>query len=317
MPDVVVIDQAFGGVAQEQAVAERHGCTFAAHQARTEADAVAAAADAHVLFVNLAPITGAVLEQLAADAVVIRYGVGYDNVDVAAARALGIRVCNVPDYGADTVADHTVAMLLASLRRLSAYTHRIRTDGWAEPGTLGPIRGFDHTTVGLIGTGRIGRAVAARLTPFGFDVIASDPQVLDDDLVALGIRPVGLDQLLREADAVTLHAPLLPTTRHLLDAAAFARMRAGMVVVNTSRGALIDAEALVDALRSGVVAAAALDVFEDEPLVRTSPLRDLPDVILTPHAAFYSDTSLERLQRLAAEEADRVLTRRPLRCLVS
>jgi len=316
MTDVVVTDQAFGGVERERAVAERHGRSFAAHQVRTEEEALAVAAGARVLFVNFAPITRRVLDSLAPGAVVIRYGIGYDNVDVAAARDLGIAVCNVPDYGADTVADHTVALLLATLRKIVAYNDSIR-HGWIAPADLGSIRGFAETTVGLIGTGRIGRAVAERLRPFGFRVVAHDPFVDPATLRSAGITPMTLPALLADADAVSLHAPMTAANRHLIGHKSLAGARPGTVIVNTSRGPLIDEHALAAALRDGSVGAAALDVFEDEPLPETSPLRGLPNVIFTPHAAFYSDVSLANLQRLAAEEAERALTGQPLRCVVN
>ncbi|MBO0869256.1 MAG: C-terminal binding protein [Micromonosporaceae bacterium] len=314
MPDVVVTDQAFGGVEREQAVAAAHGCTFAAHQARTEDEVLDVVAGARIVFVNFAPITAKVLGVLAPGAVVIRYGIGYDNVDLVAARQRGVAVCNVPDYGAEAVADHTVAMLLASLRRLVGFTTAIRDSGWVEPVALGSITGFDHATVGLIGTGRVGRAVIARLRPFGFRIVAHDPLLGEEQIESLGATPVSLDRLLAEADAVTLHAPLTSSTRHLIDSDTLARIKPGAVIVNTARGALIDESALVEALSSGRVGAAALDVFEREPLPPDAPLRAAANVILTPHAAFFSDTSLANLQRLAAEEADRALAGKPLRC---
>jgi D-3-phosphoglycerate dehydrogenase len=315
MTDVVVTDQAFGGVERERAVAESHGCSFAEFDARTEDAAREAVAGARVAFVNFAPMTERVLAELAPGAVVIRYGIGYDNVDVAAARELGVRVANVPDYGADTVADHAVALLLALLRRLDVYTGALRT-GWVAPAAAGRIRGFGETTVGLIGTGRIGRAVAARLAPFGFRVIAFDPFVDAETLVAAGITAVTLEDLLAQADAVSLHAPLTEANHHLIDAARLAEMKPGAVIVNTSRGSLIDEGALADALGAARLGGAGLDVFETEPLPETSALRRLPNVLLTPHAAFYSDTSLANLQRLAAEEAGRALAGEPLRCLI-
>ena len=317
MTDVVVTDQAFGGVARERAVAARHECSFAEFDVRTEEDTARAVRGSRVVFVNFAPITRRVLSELAPGAVVIRYGIGYDNVDVAAARELGVSVCNVPDYGADTVADHTVALLLALLRRVEVYTRGIQASGWIQPAEAGPIKGFAETTIGLIGTGRIGRAVAARLVPFGFRIVAFDPFVAPDSLRASGITPLDLDELLGEADAVSLHAPLTEANRHLLDRARLAELKAGAVVVNTSRGPLIDETALADALHEGRLAGAGIDVYETEPLPRESRLRDAPNVLLTPHAAFYSDTSLANLQRLAAEEADRALSGVPLRCAVT
>lgn len=313
MSRVVVTDHAFGGVAAEQAAAARFGAEFSVHACRTEDETIEAVAGADVVFVNFAPMTDRVLAALAPRATVIRYGIGYDNVDIAAAQARGIAVANVPDYGSDTVADHTVALLLTLLRKIPAYDRRVREDGWCAPRDLGSLPGFAETTVGLVGLGRIGAAVHRRLAAFGFRVVAHDPYADRAD----GPELTDLDTVLRASHAVSLHAPLTPQTRHVLDAAAFARMRDGAVVVNTSRGGLINHDALAAAVRTGRVAAAALDVFENEPLAADSPLRDLPDVVLTPHTAFYSDSSLAALQQLAADEAERALAGKPLRCPVT
>lgn len=314
---IVVIDQGFGNVTREQALANRLGVGFAAHQCHTEEETASAATGASVIIVNFAPITRRVLSVLEPGATVVRYGVGYDNVDIASARELGIRVCNVPDYGADTVADHTVSMLLALLRKVALLDRAVRESGWVQPSDLGSVRGFTETAVGLIGTGRIGRAVAARLQPFGFTVLAHDPFVEDAQLTALGMQPVGLDELLRSANAISLHAPLTATSRHLIGEASLQLMRPGAVIVNTARGGLIDEGALASSLRSGHLGGAALDVFESEPLPEDSDLRTFPNVLLTPHVSFLSDVSLANLQRLATEEAERALLGQALRCEVS
>lgn len=314
---VVVTDHVFRATGPEAAAARRFGAEFAEYACRTEAETREAVAGATVVFVNMAPITADVLRALAPGAVVIRYGIGVDNVDLAAARDLGVAVANVPDYGSDTVADHAAACLLALLRKLPRYDHAIRTDGWCSPTGLAPLPGFPSTTIGLVGTGRIGRALHARLRPFGFRVVAHDPYADRTALAGLGLPLLDLPDLLATAHAVSLHAPLTEETHHLIDAAALRRMRVGAVLVNTSRGGLVDAEALAEALESGHLAGAALDVFEPEPLPADSRLRALPGVILTPHAAFYSDDSVADLQRLAAEEAARALAGEDLRSRVA
>ncbi|MBO3662565.1 C-terminal binding protein [Microbacterium stercoris] len=317
-PALVVTDHAFGGTAHEQAAADALGRELIVHQvaADDEPGARAAVAGADVVFVNFAPMTAAVLEALGSGAVVIRYGVGYDNVDLDAARRLGVRVCNVPDYGVDTVADHAVSCLLALLRRTGPYTAAIVADGWVTPGGLGPLRDFRDTTVGLIGTGRIGLSVAARLAPFGFRVIAFDPYADPIRLASHGITAVSLEELLAQAHAVSLHAPLTDATRRIIGGENLARMRSDAVLVNTARGGLVDQEAVAEALLAGRLGGAALDVFDPEPLPPASRLREAGNVILTPHAAFFSDRSLDNLQRLAAEEALRAVRGEPLRCPV-
>jgi D-3-phosphoglycerate dehydrogenase len=315
-PTIVVTDHAFGGVAHEEALATRIGASLSVHQCTTEEETLDAVRQADVALVNFAPVTRRVLEGMRDTAVVIRYGIGYDNVDVEAARERGVRVCNVPDYGVDTVADHTVACLLALLRKTGPFTAAVRQRGWLTARDLGPIRGFAETTVGLVGTGRIGRAVASRLRPFGFEILAFDPFVDPIELEPLGIHAVSFEDLLARSHAVSLHAPLTAANRGLMGADAFAAMQDGAVLVNTSRGGLVDEHALVNALELGHLAGAALDVFEPEPLEPASALRRIDDVILTPHAAFYSESSLDALQRLATEEAERALTGAPLRCAI-
>ncbi|WP_062207128.1 C-terminal binding protein [Streptomyces sp. NBRC 109706] len=316
-PRVVVTDQAFGQVHHERATAERFAAAFAEHHCADEPDTVEAVRGADVAFVNFAPMTRPALAALAPGATVIRYGIGYDNVDLDAARELGVRVANVPDYGTETVADHAVACLLTLLRRLPAYDRAIRADGWAAPADVGPLPSLAATTVGLVGTGQIGIAVRERLRPFGCRVLASDPYADGATLAGHGIELVALPELLARSHAVSLHAPATPATHRLIGPTNLALMRPGAVLVNTSRGTLVDQDALAEALRTGRLAGAALDVHDPEPLPPDSPLRALPQALLTPHAAFYSTESLDALQRLAAEEAARALAGEPLRCRVA
>jgi len=314
---VVVTDQAFGGTEVEEDLARSRGVEFSSHQVTSEADTVAVTAGADVVLVNFAPITESVLAGLAPGATVIRYGIGYDNVDVDAARRHGVAVANVPDYGTDTVADHAAACLLALLRKLPLYDRVIRDDGWCEPPGLGSLPGFGSTTVGLIGAGRIARELAKRLRAFGFRVIAYDPYADAAVAAEAGVALLPLDDVLAQSAAVSLHVPVTEDTRRLVDRTFLDALRPGAVLVNTSRGGLVDEAALADALCSGKLAAAALDVFDPEPLDPESPLRRLRNVILTPHAAFFSDDSVVALQRLATEEAARALSGEPLRCRVA
>lgn len=317
MTDIVVTDQAFGGVKREQALAQRHRLTFADHQLRGEAETAHAVQGARVVFNNFAPMTERVMSQLAPDAVVIRYGIGYDNVDIEAARRLNVRVCNVPDYGVSTVADHTVTLILTLLRKVHQLDRELRSRTWFTPRELGSLPGLEETTVGLIGSGRIGRAVVDRLKAFHVDIRIYDPYLEDRDIQDLGARASALDTLLATSHVVTLHTPLTPETKHLVNKKWLERMRPGAYLVNTSRGGIVDEAALAVAVREGWLGGAALDVFENEPLPVDSELRTLTNVLLTPHAAFFSDSSLAALQRLATEEAERALTGAPLRCAVT
>ncbi len=312
----VVTDQRFGHVNAERAAVERAGAELVLSDCVTAEQVAEAVRDADVVLANLAPVDAAALAGLRPNAVVIRYGIGTDNVDLDAARRLGIRVANVPDYGADTVADHAAAAMLALLRRLPVYDAAIRRDGWVTPDVVPDLPALSECTVGLIGVGRIGLAVARRLQAFDITVIAADPYADPARMEAARVRLVDRDVLLAAADGISLHLPATPQTRRLIARDAFARMRDRAVLVNTSRGALVDEAALIEALRSARRARAALDVFDPEPLAADSPLRSMSNVILTPHAAFYSRASLQRLQSLAAEEAERALTGAALRCPV-
>ena len=310
---LVVTDLRFDGVAYELAVAERFDTEFEVLDCVDAADVAAALRGADVAFVNLVPVDAAALSGMRPNGLIIRYGVGYDNIDVEAARRAGIRLSNIPDYGSATVADHAASMMLALLRRLTVYTAAIRRDGWARADLIGPIPALSSMTVGLLGVGRIGLLVASRLQAFGIRILATDPYADERRMIDLGIDLVPLDRLLAESYGISLHLPATTQTRHIIDASTLARMRPGAVLVNTARGSLIDEVALAAALKEGTLAGAALDVFDPEPLATDSPLRAMDNVLLTPHAGFYSIDSLEALQRMAAEEAARALGDEPLK----
>ncbi|RWR34514.1 C-terminal binding protein [Sinirhodobacter populi] len=311
---LVVTDQAFGNTRHERAAAEAVGAQFAEYQCRNEDEALAAVTGAQAVLNNFAPMTRKVMAAMAPGAVIVRYGVGVDNVDLAAARDLGVRVCNVPDYGVEEVADHAAAMTLALARKLGRYDAGIRAGEWKIDRMVEGLRSLRDTTVGLIGLGRIARAYAARMAAFGCRITGFDPFVTEDQARAIGITPLPREEVIATADVLSLHVPLTPETRHLIDADAIARMPAGAILINCSRGGLVDEAALAAALASGQLSGAGLDVFEKEPLPAGSPLRTAPNILMSPHAAFFSDASVDALQRLASEEALRALRGEPLRC---
>lgn len=304
---VVVTDYTFPDVAQEAAAAQAGGAGFAAHQCRTAAEVAAAVAGADVAVVQFAPFSAAACAAVRPGATVIRYGVGYDNIDVAAARAAGLKVGYVPDYCTDEVADHTAAAILSLLRKLPQLDASVRAGDWAAVKVARPIRPFAETTVGFFGLGAIGRAVLARLRGFGFRFLAADPGLSAADAVVLGVAQVAADDLFRLADVVSLHAPATTATTGFVDAARLATMQPHAVIVNAARGPLIVEDDLAAALAAGTIGGAALDVFGTEPLPAGSPLRAAPNLILTPHAAWYSDAAIGRLQGLVAEDIARAL----------
>ena len=317
MSIVVVTDHIFAGLDREREFAERYGAEFRSRQCVTEEETIDAVRGANIVFVNFAPITPAVLDALAPGAVIIRYGVGWDNVDIEAANARGVSVCNVPDYGTTTVADHAVSLTLMLLRRLHQFNEVISGGSWLKPADQAPILEFSEVTIGLFGTGRIGFTVAERLRGFGFTLVAYDPFADKDRLRDFGIEQVELDEFWRRSNLVTLHAPATPETYQAVNAESIAKMPQGAYIVNTARGALVDLDAVVDGLRSGKLAGVGLDVFDPEPLPEQHPIRSISGAILTPHAAFYSESSMQKLQSLAVEEAERAQTGAELRCCVN
>jgi D-3-phosphoglycerate dehydrogenase / 2-oxoglutarate reductase len=250
----------------------------------------------------IVPLDRPHLERLTACRAVVRYGVGLDNVDVAAAEALGIGVGNVPEYGHEEISNHAIALLLALARKLPAFDAAVRRGGTDIPAPQS-VRRLSQSTLGLVGLGRIGRGVAEKARAFGLDVVAYDPYAM----AAAGVELLALDELLARADILSLHVPLTPETRHMIGARELALLPPGALVINIGRGGLLDEDALADALRSGHVAGAALDVTEIEPLPLDSPLLDAPNVILTPHVAWVSDVALGDLKRLTAEAALRLM----------
>ena len=267
--------------------------------ALTEEAVVGLAADCDAIVCDAAPITRRVLEALPAVKVVSEYGIGVDNIDVAAATALGVWVANVPGFCAEEVSDHAIAMVLSLARRLPQLDRLVRAGAWGAR-AAGEIHRLNRQTLGVVGFGRIGRLTARKARGLGMRVLAHSPRsaaLLADEL---GVEAVDLDRLLRECDYVCLHAPATPETRGLVDARALGLMKPSAYLVNVGRGSLVDEAALVDALRAGRLAGAALDVFAHEPVDPGSPLLALDNVLLTPHAGFYSQESLEELQSGAA-----------------
>ena len=229
--------------------------------------------------------------------VIARNGVGYDSIDVAAATAAGVVVTIAPGTNQGSVAEHTFALILGLTRHIPSRHAALAAGGWNRLLSR-PIRG---QTLGLAGLGRIGRAVATRAVAFEMRVLAYDPRPDTAFCSAYGIGLVSFEQLLAESDFLSLHLPLSPETRHIINRETLAKMKPGAVLVNTSRGGLVCEADLVEALRSGRLAGAALDVFEEEPTPADNPLRTLPNVILTPHAAGVDEQSLHDMASSAAE----------------
>jgi len=297
---VVVTDQVFPSVDVERELLAAADADLAVATGDRE-EVLAAAADADALLNTYFPIDADAMKRLERCRIIARYGIGVDNIDLDAAREHDIVVTNVPDYCVEEVAAHAVAMILALLRRLPDGEAELRGGGWGID-ELRPIKRLSDTTIGVVGLGRIGRRVAELLRPFGVRLLGQDPFVTELD----GLTVVDLDELLATSDVVTLHCPLLPQTRGLINAERLATMPSHSVLVNTSRGPLVVLDDLLDALRSKRIRAAGLDVFETEP-VDPARLEGVPGLLATPHMAFYSDAALAESQNKAATQIIRVL----------
>lgn len=272
-------------------------------------EAARAAKDATVVLDGTLAFREPEIELMANARLIIRAGIGYDLIDVPAATRRGIWVANVPDYCADEVADHTVLLLMAAARRLDQAATLWREERrWLVYEKLAPVYRPSERTLGIVGMGRIGARVATRALAFGWNVIGHDAQLAPDVIRERGAEPVTLDTLFARAEAVALHCPLTPDTHHLIDAERLARMKPGVIIVNTSRGGLIDIEALDAAIVSGHVSAAGLDVLEDEPRPdMDQPIFSRPNVTVTSHTAWYSVDARRELALMCADEALRVI----------
>ncbi len=302
MAIVAITDHVFPDLAQEHAMlqAAGHQVRFE-RNARTVEEVIDAVRGADAVLNCYAPMPAEVLRTLDACQIVARYGIGLDTIDIPEATARGIIVTNVPDYCIDEVSDHALSLALSAARRVVLLDRHVRSGSWS-PTDARPIHRLRGRVFGLVGFGRIARVLATKASAFKFHVIASDPYVPDDEIRAAGVEPVSLDELLGRADVVSLHLPLTDGTRHLIDATTLASMKPGAILVNTSRGPLVDLDALRAALEDGKLGGVALDVLETEPPAADDPLLARDDVIITPHAAFYSEESLQELQRKAVEQ---------------
>ena len=310
---VVVTDATFPQVEKEQAAAETNGATFERHACKNADEVTAAVNGAKVAIVQFGILSEAAISGMAPGATAVRYGVGFDNLDVDALRKHGVNGAYVPDYCTSEVADHTTAMILAQLRKIVPMDASVRSGDWAAVKVSAPLKPYEETTIGFLGFGRIARSVADRLVPFGFKFIVSDPFFEEMNENPYGAKKVTYDELFQASDCLTLHAPATDETIRIVNSDTLQKMKSTAYVVNSARGDLIDESALAQALVNGQIAGAALDVFRAEPLPADSPLRGAPNLLLSPHAAWYSDASVDKLQTLVADEVDRALTGRAAR----
>ncbi len=272
--------------------------------------------NADAIMVREATVSRPMIEAMQQCRVIVRYGVGVDNIDSQAAKEKGIYVANVPDYGSEDVAEHALALLLAATRRIATRNRDVRDGQWGI-GQREPMFRLAGKILGVVGFGRISRCFVQKASGFGFKrILVVDPLLTDEQASQAGVTRVNLDTLCREADFISLHAPLTPDTHHLIGEAELAKMKPSAVLVNTSRGGLIDEQALINALLQKRIFAAGLDVFESEPLSAKSPLLQMDNTLCTDHTAWFTEESVVELQSKAAHEVRRAFEgEHPLNCV--
>jgi D-3-phosphoglycerate dehydrogenase len=279
---------------------------------KTEDGLAARVGDADYVITQFAPVTARVIGAMGKARIIVRYGIGVDNVDLGAAAARGIPVCNVPDYCIDEVADHTVALILAATRQIVPCATIVGAGQWKCPVPLQALRVLKDMTVGIVALGRIGREVASRLKSFKCRLVAFDPALSAETIRAAGCEPVTLDELYAHSDLVSLHCPSTEQTKYMIDAGSIAKMKRGVIFVNASRGTLCRTPDLIAALRSGHVSAAALDVTDPEPIDADSPLLEMDNVIITSHVASASPQAMKKLREDVARAVARRIRGEPL-----
>jgi D-3-phosphoglycerate dehydrogenase len=310
---VVIIDYDYGDVVIERAIIEAAGLRLIAAQCKTEDEVIEAARDADAIIAQYATVGARAVDALTRCRVIAQYGIGVDIVDVDAATRRGILVTNVPDdWCENEVADHALALLLAVARKICIYDRATRRGTW-QWRTGRPIHRLRGNAVGLPSFGSIAQAIAARASGFGLRVLAHDPYLPAEDIAAKGAMPVSFDELIEQADYLVVQAPLTRETYHLIGEAELRRMKPTSFLINTARGPVVSDAALYRALSEGWIAGAGLDDIEEEPARRhnwkpVNPLFTLPNAVITPHAAYYSEEAITTVRDFAAHEVVRVLT---------
>ncbi|MFI9596438.1 C-terminal binding protein [Nonomuraea sp. NPDC052265] len=310
---IMIADSDFGDVDIERAIVEGAGFELLAEQCKSEDEVIEKGRDADGVLTQYARVGSRAVDAFTRCRVIARYGTGVDIVDVEAATRRGIQVTNAPnEWCAEEVADHAVALWLAAVRKICEYDRATRRGTWRWQ-TGEPIRRLRGRVFGLLSFGAIAQLIAVRARAFGVEVWAHDPFLDDSEMLSRHVRPVSFDELVEGADHLVIQAPLTPGTHHTFDRATLRRMKPTAILVNTARGPIVEDTALHQALTEGWIAGAALDDLEEEPAKQRdwrpeNPLFTLPNVIVTPHAAYYSEEAIEFVRRFAAEEAVRVLT---------
>ena len=304
---VLITDHVWPSIDPEREVLEAGGAEVVVAPNGDEGTLIEMARDADAIMTCFALVTENVVRAAEQCRVIGRFGVGVDNIAVGTATELGIAVTYVPDYCVDEVSDHVMGLLHAWNRRIVLFDRSVKESGWGSQGLTMRMMRLRGKTIGIVGFGRIGQAVAAKARAYGLNILAADPIVHSDAVKNLGGDLVELDSLLEESDFITLHAPLTEETRNLIGREELAKMKPEAFLINAARGPLIDEAALYDALTSGKISGAGLDVMVDNAPPRDHPLLSLDNIIITPHVAFFSQESTLELELRAAAEVVSVM----------
>lgn len=306
---VVIADSRYPGYEEEKRVLEAIDAEVIIERSDKEEKIAEAVRGADGLVVNLAPVTAAVVANMDKCKCVSRYGVGYDSVDTAALKEKGIVLANVPDYCGEDVSDHAFALLMDCVRKVSRKDRMVRSGKWNLSG-LQPVYRVTGKVFGLVGYGMIARIFHRKLQGFNPGrVLIADPVVPEEEIKMAGAIPVDFATLCKEADFISIHAPLVPATRGMFGAEQFQSMKKTAILINTSRGPIVEEAALAEALKTEEIACAGLDVFETEPLDFASDLRTIDNITLTDHASWYSEEAMVELKTKAAQNVADALTR--------
>ncbi|MCH2572069.1 MAG: C-terminal binding protein [Planctomycetes bacterium] len=317
MPKVVVTDYTFSSLEVEQTIVEEAGFDFSCYQCVDVAELMDVCADADAVITQFAPVNDEVVSVMQKAKVIVRYGIGYDNVSCETASQKGIPVCNIPDYCIDEVADHALAFILATTRQVLANNEFVVDGNWGLGVSLEKMQALSDLTVGVIGLGRIGREVTARLLGFKCNVLASDPVISAEEAKTHGCTLMSLDELLATSDIVSLHCPSTPETRGMINQKSLGVMKKGAVLINVGRGDLVDLDALTEALQHGRIGGAALDVFNPEPIAADHPLLGMNNAVVSSHIASCSPKAIKKLRETAARLAVSALRGEPLSGVVN
>jgi len=305
---IVVTDDRYKNYEEEKKVFESIDAELVIGNYTAPDEVSEACRDADGILCNLAPMPQDVIESLERCKIISRYGVGYDNVDVKACTKKGIYVANVPDYCAEDVSDHALALLMGCIRKIARRDAQVREGRW-NVGSEDPVYRACGKTFAFLGFGTIGRCLFRKIKGLNFSrVLVYDPYLDKDSISSLGAVKVEMEEALKDADYISIHMPLNDKTRGIIDKTAFSIMKKSAILINTSRGPIVDEDALIDALKSGKINSAGLDVHKSEPLEEDNPLKIIENCILTDHMGWYSEESMAELKRKAAENIKDVIS---------